>query len=262
MMQTDKKLLSKKQKANGQMDIENYRPTDPVRFTQRLYQLASKRGFLVQKLGNTGSDPIILVTPKELNSGPNLLIAAGFHGDEPAGCWGILHFLETVSPDLLSKSNLSFLPLVNPSGFRHGKRTNDGGENPNSGFCHTNSGQPEPSREGLILVKHLPMLKSLAKDGFLSLHEDIELEQFYIYTFENADVPGPFSEALRAEAAKFTEPYPDGRLEGGLVCNGIIFVIVMALLKTSYFTRVYQEQLVLKLRVCSILTDGLKRTWA
>ena len=67
------------------------------------------------------------------------------------------------------------------------------------------------------------MLKSLAKDGFLSLHTDIEVAQFYLYTFESADMPGAFSEALRKEAARFFEPHPDGILEGGLVRNGIMF---------------------------------------
>lgn len=188
-----------------------------------MYQLASKRGFLVQKLGVVEKDPILLLTLKQFVKGPNLLIAAGFHGEEPAGCGGVLRFLETAPQELINRANLSFLPLVNPTGFRFGIRVNYWGEDPNRGFCHTKSGRPEPSKEGLILMKHLSILRSLAKDGFLSLHEDVEQSQFYIYTFENANAPGPFSETLRSEEAKFFSPYPDGILEGGLVRNGIIF---------------------------------------
>jgi hypothetical protein len=72
-------------------------------------------------------------------------------------------------------------------------------------------------------MEHLPMLKTLAKDGFLSLHTDVEIGRFYVYTFENADRPGAFSEALRNEEARFFEPHPDGILEGGVVRNGIMF---------------------------------------
>jgi len=222
-MQTNRRSFQTKSKAGDCLQTQNCKFTDFVRLKRRLYHLGSKRGFLVQKLGVVEKDPILLLMLKRFNNGPNLLIAAGFHGEEPAGSWAVLHFLETAPQKLISRANLSFLPVVNPTGFRSGKRENYWGEDPNRGFCHTNSGRPEPSREGLILIKHLPMLRSLAKDGFLSLHEDVEQSQFYIYTFENANAPGPFSETLRSEEAKFFSPYPDGILEGGLVRNGIIF---------------------------------------
>lgn len=224
-MQTDGETIHIKKQGGSWLEHENCESTDLARFTRRLHQLASKKGFLVQKLGEVGGDPIFLLTPKVANDGSNILIAAGFHGDEPAGCWGVFRFLENVPPDLISGVNLSVLPLVNPTGFRRSKRTNDWGEDPNRGFCHTNSGLPQPSREGLILLEHLPMLKSLAKEGFVSLHEDTEERQFYVYTFENSDAPGALSEALRAEEAKLFEPHPDGMLEGGLglVRDGIIF---------------------------------------
>lgn len=222
-MQKAEELLNRQQGTNDWLETENCLQHDILKFTKRLHDLAFERGFLVKKLGVVGSEPLFLLQSRELKDGPNLLIAAGFHGEEPAGCWGIIRFLESASEDLTNSSNISFLPLVNPTGFRCGKRTNDWGQNPNQGFCHTGTGRPEPSREGLILMQHLPLIKSLATDGFLSLHEDIELEMFYLYTFEDSDVPGPFSEVLQAEEAKIFRPYPDGLLEGGFVRNGIIF---------------------------------------
>jgi hypothetical protein len=197
--------------------------TDLIKFGKILYERASQKGFAIQELGKVGEYPILLLTPKKSNEGPNLLIAAVFHGEEPAGGWGILRFLQEVSPNIIASSNLSFLPIVNPTGFRTGRRTNDWGENPNRAFIHSDPEQSEPSREGRILVEHLPYIKLLAKDGFLSLHEDIEMEKFYIYTFENTETPGAFSEALRNEEQKYFQAYPDGLLEGGLVSNGVIF---------------------------------------
>lgn len=194
---------------------------------QKVYQVAAKRGLTVQELGKIDNDPLLLLTPSVLREGPKLLVAAGFHGDEPGGCRGIIRFLENVEPTLFQALNLSFLPLVNPTGFRLGQRTNEWGEDPNRGLVHHESdrgpSEPLPSREGAILLQHLPLLKSLAADAFLSLHEDVEYGQFYLYAFENADKPGPFSKDLRAEATKFFSLFPDGPLEGGVVHDGIIF---------------------------------------
>jgi predicted deacylase len=205
--------------------IENEKSitTDLIRFEKILYELASQREFAIQELGKVKEYPILLLTPKKSTDGPNLLIAAVFHGEEPAGGWGILRFLQEVPENIIASSNLSFLPIVNPTGFRNGRRINDWGENPNRGFIHSDPEQSIPSREGHILVEHLASIKLLAKDGFISLHEDIEMEKFYIYTFENAEVPGAFSETLRNEEQKYFRAYPDGILEGGLVSNGIIF---------------------------------------
>jgi hypothetical protein len=205
--------------------IENEKSmsTDLIRFEKILYELASQRGFSIQELGKVGEYPILLLTPEKSVEGPNLLIAAVFHGEEPAGGWGILRFLQEVSENIIASSNLSFLPIVNPTGFKSCRRSNDWGENPNRGFIHSNPEQSTLSREGHILVEHLSSIKLLAKDGFISLHEDIEMEKFYIYTFENAEVPGAFSETLRNEEQKYFQAHSDGMLEGGLVSKGIIF---------------------------------------
>ncbi|MHB2833389.1 M14 family metallopeptidase, partial [Klebsiella pneumoniae] len=52
-------------------------------------------------LSNTGDGEISLY--QSVNQGadvPHVLIAAGFHGEEPAGCWGMLDFLREGSPEL------------------------------------------------------------------------------------------------------------------------------------------------------------------
>lgn len=206
-----------------QLEIQNHLIHNITVFTEKLHHLASKRKFNIENLGKVEDDSILLLLPERVVKGPKLLVAAGFHGDEPAGCWGILQFLEENYLRFSRNFNISFLPLVNPSGFRHGSRINEWQENPNGNFCHTTSGKPEPSREGRILLDHLDQLKFLATDGFVSLHEDFEQNRFYLYTFEQTENPGKFSQALYAELRRFFEPVPDGIVEGVKVVDGIVF---------------------------------------
>ncbi len=49
------------------------------------------------------------------------------------------------------------------------------------------------------------------------------MRQYYLYTFEQADSPGPFTEALRSEENRFFDPCPDGIVEGTRVSNGVAF---------------------------------------
>lgn len=196
---------------------------DWANFKNHIEQLAHDKGYLIRSLGQVGNFPVLLLTPMLLNRGPNILAAAGFHGDEPAGWLGVIRFLENVPQDILKQVNLSFIPLLNVTGSLSNNRKNKWGEDPNRWFCHTPSGRPEPSQEGLILLQNLPLLKSLACDGYLSLHEDVEMKEFYVYTFENGISPGLFSEALRFAGNMFFDPCPDGIIEGANVSNGVVF---------------------------------------
>lgn len=226
-MQMDKSFPEDRSKSGTWIDAEKCDAFDYDKLMQRLGELAARRGLRIEDLGDIEGYPLLLLTPITLNEGPRVLFAAGFHGDEPAGCWGITRFLNSL--ESFHSLTVSFLPLVNPTGFRNHTRTNIWGEDPNRGFFHSNPtihrrpNEPLPSREGQILLRHLPLLTSLASHGFLSLHEDMEYLKCYLYTFETSPTPGLFSHALRAEAAKFFEFFPDGPLEGGFVREGIIF---------------------------------------
>lgn len=152
-------------------------------------------GFSHRKLGSVDGYPILLLTPNEHKTRPNILIASGFHGDEQAGPYGLLHFMRHHRVN----ANVSFLPLVNPTGMNKKQRNNSKNENPNRGF----DGTQELSEEGKILLKHDKLLRKLASDGFLSLHEDPDKTTFYLYTYERRKSPGDFSETLRACGSKW-----------------------------------------------------------
>jgi len=192
-------------------------------FVLKLTGLTQHCGLAMHILGYTESQPIWLLTPIYPNNGPHILVAAGFHGDEPAGPWGILHFLESSTPTISARANLSFLPIVNPTGFQAARHVNDRGEDPNRGFCHVPFNGFVPSREGTILLEQLHELRPLATDGFVSLHEDIEQERFYLYTFEDSNGPGPFSEVLRTAGTEYFMTMPDGIVEGSPNRGGVIF---------------------------------------
>lgn len=152
---------------------------------------------------------------------PHILIAAGFHGEEPAGCWGILDFLRHGSPEMFDNLAVSFLPLVNLSGLRTGSRLNSAGQNPNRGF--TQGAEVEPSIEGKILLKHQSLLKDAASHGVLCCHEDILCREAYLYTLEHAIQPGYFSVALRDELERFFPVLEKEHIDGCECENGIIF---------------------------------------
>src|SRR6185503_2993050 len=93
------------------------------------------RPYDVETLGAVGGQDIVLLKPRDADaSKPSILAAGGFHGEEPAGPWGIVEFLETAAEATLKSVNYSFLPLVNPTGFIKAQRLNIYGENPNRGF--------------------------------------------------------------------------------------------------------------------------------
>jgi len=192
--------------------------------TGSIRQQAVSKGFRLHVLGTVGSDELLMLDSAREQEGPHLLIAAGFHGEESAGPWGVLSFLERVRPQAMAGINLSIIPIVNPSGLRAGRRQNDWGENPNSGFCHPELDRDPPSREGRILLDNLAALVARGQDGFLSLHEDIDQERFYCYTFEPGAEPGPFSNMLRDTGCRCFGAVPDcADPDIGQVRNGIIY---------------------------------------
>ncbi|HTK85569.1 MAG TPA: hypothetical protein VL625_10845, partial [Patescibacteria group bacterium] len=163
------------------------------------------RPYRLETLGEVGSEEIFLLAPVQLDpSKPNIMSAGGFHGEEPAGPWGIVEFLETADEETLRSVNHSFLPLVNPTGFAAASRLNIYGENPNRGFiielpeveATTTGNNRYPSREGEILMQHFMRLLFLSRDGFITQHEEPDSTNGFIFVNEDAPQPSPFGQAL------------------------------------------------------------------
>ena len=191
---------------------------------QQIIKLSKENGFNIHQLGTVESDIIYLIESEKKDGCLNLLVTAGFHGDEPSGIFGIICFLKMFDHKLLLDVNLSILPVVNYSGFRQGSHCNKWNENPNRGFCHPNLGA-SPSREGIILLKNIELLIEKAEDGLLCLHEDIDQEYSYLYTYEKSNEPGPFSFMFRDTQARHFPQLPDnddpdlGNIKDGIIFN-------------------------------------------
>jgi predicted deacylase len=200
------------------------RSNDSDALLQRWKALREAGGWRAEVPGCVGDDALSLLhRPARDPAAPRLLIAAGFHGEEPAGPWGLLRFIGGADSDLLDRVHLTLLPLVNPSGFRAGRRFNDWGENPNRGFG-ANAGGVDPSREGRVLLGLADRLRDAGRDGVLSCHEDVKQPAHgYIYSLERASAPGPFSLALLAANAQHFPIHPDGEVDGCPIRGGIVF---------------------------------------
>jgi predicted deacylase len=199
---------------------------DQAALDARWSALAGRDRWQADVLGTVGADALrLLRRPALVDGAPRLLIAAGFHGEEPAGVWGVLDFFERADAALLDRLDLAVLPLVNASGFRAGRRFNDWGENPNRGFGGDGaSDAAAPSLEGRLLLQHAPRLRALGADGVLSCHEDVKQTRHgYVYSLERSDAPGAFSRALLTANARVFPVLPDGEVDGNPVRGGIVF---------------------------------------
>ena len=203
------------------LPVEGCASNDWSEFQRRLAQLITRRGLQTTELGQPGGQPLWLLRGQH-SVGPALLIAAGFHGEEPAGPWGLLRFLDSAPDALFAQAQLAFLPLVNVTGFMAGRRYNDSGENPNRGFC-AEIDDEAPSQEGQVLQAHAELLTTLARDGALSCHEDVLVREGYVYAFERRASPGPFTLGLRDTNARFFDLLPDGQVDDCPVQDGIVF---------------------------------------
>lgn len=183
-------------------------------FSSKLVNAVQRRGFamfILGQIGNGGKAEFIYLvsTLRYTPSLPHLLIAGGFHGDEIAGPLAILKFLTEAPDSYFTKANLLFLPCVNPIGFRNNTHYAIEGIKTNVGFCHPENGD-RFSFEGKILIKHDDLILISSSDGFLSLHEDTEVDKFYVYTFGMDKQPGKFERAMRDEGLRYFSVIPDG----------------------------------------------------
>lgn len=179
------------------------------RYSKKLFSAISRKGLWLKPLGELERGKYIWLVSKRNHNGskPNLLIMGGFHGEEPAGPWAILKWIETCDLKTMNELNISFLPVVNPTGFDIGQRKNKWGEKTNQGFCHPEKNEPL-SREGKILLENSETICEFARDGCLSLHEDVTTTKFYIY--DHSATAGDFGRLIRDEEDKYFDRLEDG----------------------------------------------------
>lgn len=157
---------------------------------------------------------LCLTTPGERE----LVVTAGFHGEEPAGPLTLLeHFDEVAEAAREHRVALRVFPCVNPSGFEGGHRYNASGEQPNNDFLRYElepgifgdevlAGQPfvrwhpyeQSPRETRAL--HRELARHATPSGALDLHQDawVQAKCFYAYHFGD---PAPYRALVRESLA-------------------------------------------------------------
>lgn len=105
---------------------------------------------------------------------------AGVHGDEPAGCAALVHFLLALAaqPERAAGYELVAYPVVNPTGYEDGTRCNRAGRDLNREFWH---GSAEP--EVQIIEREL---RAERFAGVITLHADDTCEGHYGYSHGRA----------------------------------------------------------------------------
>lgn len=158
-------------------------------------------------LGEAGRFPVTLYTSSVANADlPSVLICSGFHGDESAGPWGLLKWLMAQTPEIFSQMNLSILPLVNPTGFRKGKRVNRQGQDPFVGYLweqgRAKAGE-DIAEEGEFLLRHSQLLQAACRDGVLCCAESMGKDKAFMCSFEPRQAPGPVTQELQQVLSRY-----------------------------------------------------------
>lgn len=102
---------------------------------------------------------------------PSIALAAGVHGDEPAGPWAVISALESGLLD--GRFAYRIWPCTNPSGYAAGSRLNADGVDINRSFSH--GGSTPESRAIITSNRDRRFVLSI------DVHEDHEADGFYCY---------------------------------------------------------------------------------
>lgn len=152
---------------------------------------------------STGSEPV------------RIGLFAGVHGDEPAGCAALVHFLAGLvdEPSRATGYELFVYPVVNPTGYEDGTRFNREGKDLNREFWR-NSEQPE-----------VRIIESELWDrrfhGMITLHADDTCEGHYGYSHGQALDDALLRPALLA-AERVLPRDPRAMIDGFAAREGVI----------------------------------------
>jgi murein peptide amidase A len=109
---------------------------------------------------------------------PTIALAAGVHGDEPAGPWALLELVEARALDV--RCAYRIWPCLNPAGLIARTRENDKGIDVNRTF----GGDGASPEARAVLAYDRDRRFALSLD----LHEDSDAQGFYCYEYGGADI--------------------------------------------------------------------------
>jgi len=142
-------------------------------------------------------------------------IFAGIHGDEVAGVFAAILFLQELEkkPDMARGYEIYVYPLCNPSGFEDGTRHSRNGRDLNREFW---AGSHEP--EVALLERQI---RTLRFDGLISLHADSDSPGLYAFALGAQVTQYVVEPALKA-AEKVLQRNCDAMIDNFTARNGLI----------------------------------------
>lgn len=160
--------------------------------------------------------PLIRTRIEDPSASPSVYLSGGIHGDEPAGVWAILDFLERFadnSPETRATSFMVF-PCLNPYGFDHGTRANGDGIDLNRRF-----------RLSLRTAEVRSVTDSVGGTRFdfsMELHEDVDASAFYMYELVQSGEP-PWGRRIIDRLRVDFPIHDSNEIEGSSAHDGLIF---------------------------------------
>jgi hypothetical protein len=153
-------------------------PFDWPDFLPAFGRAAEAVGFSPIVLAETDAGPLSLW--ERAGRGPRVYLTSGIHGDEPAGP---LALLDLMNEDFFAAEfDWVIGPALNPAGMAAGQRGNAAGLDLNRDYRRRRS-REVAAHAAWIVAQPAPAL-------FLSLHEDWETQDFYLYEINlGADEP-------------------------------------------------------------------------
>ena len=189
----------------------NHSAHDHAALIERWRALAGSLGATVEVLWESDGLPVPVVRTKIAGSG-GLYASAGIHGDEAAGAWGLLDFVEN-NVNTISKIPATFIPCFNPWGFINNIRNDEQGNDLNRMFLHQHD--PRVKAWGTLVDGLEPGLA-------MNFHEDFDSLGCYIYEHGKNDSPIGW-EVLKA-AEKYIPSDTRSEIEGRSAKDGLIWI--------------------------------------
>jgi len=141
----------------------------------------------VREVACVGAPRTLLCAEFGEHTSPAIALAAGVHGDEPAGPWALLGLSE--DGELERRYAYRLWPCMNPSGFDRGTRENLEGVDVNRTFGR--GGQSPEARA--IVTANRDRKFALSID----LHEDCDARGFYCYEYGAGEIGRAVVDAVR-----------------------------------------------------------------
>jgi len=150
--------------------------------------LRATRDLRVREVACVGAPRTLLCVEVGDHMLPAIALAAGIHGDEPAGPWALLQIVAEGGLD--PRYTYRIWPCTNPTGFQAGTRESSDGVDLNRTFGR-GGGSPEAKA---ILTANRDHAFALSID----LHEDVDAGGFYCYEYGGGELGRAAIRALDA----------------------------------------------------------------